>query len=358
MDLSKLDQKEHANSENDIQSRYEHRRKHIFGSESHKLKKTRIWQITSTILGVLLIISIFAGNFPKTKSSNLTGNEIADKTVKFINQNLLQGQATATLKNVKESGNLYNLQLSIDGKDMDSYVTKDGKLLFPQAVDLTKKPQLQQSPENFQKSDKPKIELFVMSHCPYGTQIEKGIIPVVNGLKDKIDFEIKFVNYAMHGKKELDEQLRQYCVQRDYNDKYLSYLSTFLKSGDSNEALSAISHSEADLAGCVKETDEKYKVTELYNNPQKNEWSGSFPPFKVHDAENKRYGIGGSPTLIINGKNINSGRDAQSLLNIICGAFANKPKGCSADMTSFGTPSPGFGFGTQGGSATSAGCGA
>ncbi|MBU3941884.1 MAG: hypothetical protein KKF74_03150, partial [Nanoarchaeota archaeon] len=47
------------------------------------------------------------------------------------------------------------------------------------------------------KKDKPEVELFVMSHCPYGTQIEKGMLPVARLLGDKIDFNIRFCSYAM-----------------------------------------------------------------------------------------------------------------------------------------------------------------
>lgn len=35
-----------------------------------------------------------------------------------------------------------------------------------------------------------------MSHFPYGTQIEKGMIPVMETLGNKADIGIKFVNYA------------------------------------------------------------------------------------------------------------------------------------------------------------------
>jgi hypothetical protein len=68
-----------------------------------------------------------------------------------------------------------------------------------------------------------------MSYCPFGTQAEKGILPVVNLLKDKIDFKVKFVNYAMHGKKEIDENNLQYCIQKEEPNKYNSYLTCFLK---------------------------------------------------------------------------------------------------------------------------------
>jgi len=59
-------------------------------------------------------------------------------------------------------------------------------LFFPQAIDMSGKvdsaaaadepaPAAQELP----KTAKPKVELFVMSHCPYGTQAEKAMIPVV-----------------------------------------------------------------------------------------------------------------------------------------------------------------------------------
>ena len=38
-------------------------------------------------------------------------------------------------------------------------------------------------------------------------------------LKDKIDFELKFVYYAMHGEEEIDEQLRQHCIETEQNGK-------------------------------------------------------------------------------------------------------------------------------------------
>ncbi len=41
-----------------------------------------------------------------------------------------------------------------------------------------------------------------MSYCPYGTQAEKGILPVVALLGDKIDFKLRTVHYVLHGDKE------------------------------------------------------------------------------------------------------------------------------------------------------------
>ena len=37
------------------------------------------------------------------------------------------------------------------------------------------------------------------------------------------------------------------------------------------------------------EVDKKYKVTELFEDPNKAQWKGRFPPFNVHDEENVKY---------------------------------------------------------------------
>jgi len=349
-------------------------------TQKAKMERIRIWQVSTAILAVLLVVSFSMGGYIKgnESGSSLSGNAAADKTIglsgnanavadkaiKLINENILQEQVTAELKEIEEFNGLFKMILDIDGQEMESYVTSDGELFFPQAIDLTKKPQLQQPPEtqpaqaNVPESDKPNVELFVMSHCPYGTQMEKGILPVVKELGDNIDFELKFVNYAMHPTQgEVEEQLNQYCIQRDYNDKYLEYLGKFLEAGDGKEALSSVGLSESDISQCVEETDKEFDI--IKNLEDKSSWaSGRFPNFLIHDADNKKYGVRGSPTLIINGQQAQSGRDAQSILNAICGSFTDKPEECNTDMTSFGNPAPGFGFGTQGGSATAAGCGA
>lgn len=344
----------------------EHEEKHeTHAHEGHKkaIPKSLIWQIVSAVLLVLFVISIATAGFGINAIKGISADEISNKATEYINANLLQGQATARVSSIKESNGLYVMEISVNNQKIQSYATRDGELFFPQSFNLNEAPQKQaanaqeeSSPADVPKTDKPKVELFVMSHCPYGTQIEKGIIPVAKTLETKMDFEIKFVNYAMHGEKELQEQLRQYCVQKNYSSKYLQYLSAFLEAGDSQNALSAIGISDSDISTCVNDTDTKFKVTEAFNDPQRRGWTGNFPPFAVYDSENNQYGVQGSPTLVINGKQVDSGRDAAALLAAICSAYNNKPAECNTDMSSFGNPGPGFGFGTQGGSAQTAGC--
>ncbi|MFA5930682.1 MAG: thioredoxin domain-containing protein [archaeon] len=358
--------------ENKHEHQHEKREGHNLPNKKNQFGNIKIWQTSTIILtvAVVVLIGILASSFANASSAsgiakgqnlNLSGQTVADETVAFINANLLQGQATAKLDSVEEANGLYLLNLDVSGQKMPTYVSSDGKLFFPQVIDLTKKPDLQQTQEvqvSAPKSSKPSIELFVMSHCPYGTQMEKGILPVVKELGNKIDFKIKFVNYAMHPSKgEVQEQLNQFCIQQEFPEKYTAYLGKFLEAGDSNASLGSVGLSTTDISKCVEETDKSFDV--IKNLEDKSSWiNGTFPKFLINNEDNLKYGVQGSPTLVINGQIVQSGRDAQSLMNAVCNAFDNKPAECNTNMSSFGNPAPGFGFDTQGGSATTAGCGA
>lgn len=340
----------------------EHKEEHVHHAyKQHlKLKKASIWMIVSSVLAVLLVVSILTNGFKGGVSGGtLSSQEAADKAVAYINTNLLQPGTTAKVDGVEESEDLYNIKLNIGGRVYDSYVTKDGRLLFPSAVDLeatVEEPsqetqQAQQTPE-LQKSDKPGVQLFVMSHCPFGTQAEKGMIPVVELLGDKIDFEVKFVNYAMHGEKEVKEQLNQHCIKTEQGDKFLDYLKCFLKAGDGASCLTEVGIDKAKLESCTKKTDTEFKITENFENP-----SGSYPAFLINDVENKEYGVKGSPTLIINDKIVSSARSPAAFLATICGAFNEAPEECEQELST-ANPSAGFGYETTGSaSATAAQCG-
>lgn len=325
----------------------------VHHAHKHK-KKINIWQIATYVLGAILLLIAILNLF----SPKLTADQAADKAIDFINENLLQPGVEATLVDVKDTGSLYNVKINIADREYDTYITKDGKMLFPTAIPLEDLGDVTgsavQNTQEIAKSDKPVVELFVMSHCPYGTQIEKGIIPVVNTLKDKIDFKVKFVYYAMHGKTEVDEQLRQYCIQEEQNSKYLDYLTCFLKDGNSESCLATVDVDKAKLDSCIAETDSEYGITQSFND--KSTWlSGQFPPFDIYKEENIKYGVQGSPTLVINGVQVSSARDSASLLSTICSAFNTMPNECSTQLSSE-TPSPGFGFETTG-AATTASCG-
>jgi len=121
----------------------EHETKHV--SKDLKLKKTALWKSISVILGILLIVSLyfnFSGKSGLSVGNTISIDEAADEAVNYINNYLLQPGITATLQSKSDAGNLYNVKMDIGGREYDSYVTKDGKLLFPNSVDLSVKPEV------------------------------------------------------------------------------------------------------------------------------------------------------------------------------------------------------------------------
>ncbi|MBW2981576.1 thioredoxin family protein [Candidatus Woesearchaeota archaeon] len=311
------------------------------------IKKTTIWQIATGILAVLLVVSIFTNGFGGAAGGSMSEGSAVDKALTFINENMLQEGMTAELKDSADESGLYKFKIDISGQEYDSYVTKDGKMLFTApGVDLDQEieaPEAQGAAvADVTKSDKPAVEVFVMSHCPYGTQIEKGMIPVVKLLGDKIDFNLRFVNYAMHGEKEVTEQTNQYCIAKEQNDKLIPYLECFLGDGDSEKCLGETGIDKAALDSCFAQADEEYSITE--NLEDESSWlNGRFPKFMIYDELNTKYGIRGSPGLVVNGQQVSSGRSPSALLATICNAFNDAPAECSEELDS-ANPSPGFGY--------------
>lgn len=300
----------------------------------------------------------------ETEEAQFDSEKITSTIENYINQNLMNGVGTIIVKEkaIEEHG-LYKIKIdSGSGQLLDIYMTKDEKLLFPQALNIqdTKEKRIgneviypNNQNENSVENNKPKVELFVMSHCPYGTQIEKGILPVIDALGDKIDFEIKFCDYAMHGETEVNEQLNQYCIQKEENEKFINYLKCFLEAGESNNCLTKTNINTTKLNSCVSTTDTEFKITA--NFADKSTYKGSFPTFNIHKDENVKYKVQGSPALVINGEQVSSTRDPKSLLATICTYFENAPAECNIELPSV-SAAPGFGFNREG-NATEASCG-
>ena len=165
--------------------------------------------------------------------NTLTPGQVVQKTLAYINSNLLSDGTSATSDyKVSEVSGIYKFQITVSSNSYDVYVTKDGELMFPQTIKMndTQKPVAAGGNDQADKSAKPDVKVFVMSYCPYGLQAQKIYLPVYNLLKNKAIMGIYFVNYAMHGKKEIDENLRQYCIQKEQPDKYAAYLGCFTTS--------------------------------------------------------------------------------------------------------------------------------
>jgi len=313
--------------------------------------------VVSLVLLALVAGAAYFFEFQKNVPTATALAAIKSKAEKFINEQMVSPGTTATIKDIVEENGMYKVTVAVGSQDLTAYISKDGKNFFPSAYNMDSplpKSNASVSAKPIAKSDVPTVELFVMSYCPYGVQIEKGILPVLDLFGSKINFNLKFVDYSLHGDKEITENLRQYCVQQQGVDKLENYLKCFVKQGDFSTCLSEAKIDSAKLASCTSATDSQFKITQTASD--KNAWNGSqYPPFNINKAENTLYQVTGSPTLVINGTTVSTQRDPQSLLTSICAAFSIQPDLCSQKVSTT-SPAAGFGDGSTAGASTSS-CG-
>jgi len=300
-----------------------------------KIKKNT-WAISTVVLGVVVIILLVLNLTGMGAGfSSIPAESAGEKVVSYLNSKTGGGVEYVS---AGEEGSLYRIMVSYQGQEIPVFVTKDGEYFVQGAVpmnpvlgDVTTQDNSSQPPvQEIPKSDKPKVELFIMTHCPYGTQAEKGIIPAYEALGDTIDGSIKFVHYFMHEPEE-DETPIQVCIREEQSSKYLDYLKCFLEDGDSDRCIDEVKVSKAKINSCIKN-----KAEEYYNE----------------DSElSEGYGVRGSPTLIVNGQIVQTGRDSASYISTICSAFNEAPEECSEELSP-ASPSPGFGYEVSGSAAS------
>jgi Cys-rich repeat protein len=315
----------------------------------HSSKKYNVWMVVSIILAVAVIVLLFFMLRGGVTGNAIKGEDAGKKLVDFLN---LRTGGGVEYISYEDKGDIYAVSVSYQGQNIPVYITKDGEYFVQAPVSLsnettTAKPECTTDddcqsgetcqsgycvapPKEVPKSDKPKVELFVMTYCPYGTQAEKGVIPAIKALGTKVDAKIRFVHYFMHGDKEEQETYTQVCIREEQNAKFLPYLECFLEDGDSARCLTKAGIDKTKLNTCLADGN---KTAKVYYEKDKTLSNG--------------YGVQGSPTLIINGVETDQfGRDRSSsnALKIICSAFNTSPKTeCSKTLS---TASPSSGFGT------------
>jgi len=142
----------------------------------------------------------------------------------------------------------------------------------------------------------------------------------------------------MHGQKENDENYRQICIREEQSDKLIVYLECFLEAGEGTEdaCMTKAKVDKTKVESCMKSKAATY--------------------FEVDKQLNTEYGVQGSPTVVLDGKEVSIARNPEAIKTAICNAFTgNKPSECSKTYSSE-SPSAGFGYSTTS-SSTSASCG-
>lgn len=294
------------------------------------------------IVAIIVVAAIAGGVFAykQYQKKHDIGPVAAKAAVqKFVDENVPAGTKTEITDPIKEAG-LYKVAISVSGQKMDTYLSLDGKKFFPQAIDLSADKtkdsaaaaKQAEKTEAENKNDVPEVDLFVMSYCPYGLQMERGILPVVEALGNKIKFNLKFTSYTLHGQKEVDENLNQYCIEKNQPSKLGAYLKCFWKksTGTADACMKTVGINSAQIKSCVADATKQFNPTEK--------------DFSINKDDNTKYGVQGSPTLVVNGTTVSSGRDSASVLKAICSGFTIQPKECSQKLSA---TAPGAGFDDQ-----------
>jgi hypothetical protein len=190
------------------------------------------------------------------------------------------------------------------------------------------------------KTDTPDVSLYVMAFCPYGQQAEDGMWPVLDLIKDKINFQLHYVIYSptyykgqestyclngtycsMHGVGEVNEDMRQKCIMQSYNSSvWLSYIKE-INSKCSASNVDTCWEGVAQAAG-------------IDTAAVKNCFNSSATSFALSEQTlNEQYGVQGSPMMFINGVEYQGGRTADSYKTAICNAFNTAPSECGQALS-------------------------
>jgi len=307
-------------------------------------KPSRSPWVYSTVILAVIAIAMFGlqmsgitvtGNIAAQDAQNtMSADDAGQRGLDFVNTFLLSG-ATATLDSISESGyGLYELTIDIQGTKYASYITEDGKLLFPTGHDIDEvSSQAQQAPEppapvDISKSDRPVVELFIWSYCPYGVQAQGSLSEVASLLGGNADFEAVLYHDG-HGAYETQQNKIQACIQEVAKDKFWEYAASFVETiypkcgatrdiecdkTESVELMKSLGIDDSEVMSCVNDRGEDL--------------------IAGHVARAINYGITGSPSLVINGLKVNTARNSEAFKAAVCEAFNEAPEECGETLSS------------------------
>jgi len=305
--------------------------------------KQNPWKITSLVFGLACLILLFLALSPAITGNVIGGKTAGDSLVDYLNSRTGGGVEYVSYEDL---GNIYQVTVKYKGQEIPVYVTKDGKYFVSgvqpitgQAVNQNEQPESQEVP----KSDKPKVEAFVFSYCPYGLQFEKALLPVYKLLKDKADIEIVAIG-AMHGEYEKLESLRQICIEKEYGkDKLWDYLEKFMGNKEIGDCRGDVDCSTPLIEKIMSQLGiDKEKINSCME-------SDAETIYKSQNSRASELGISGSPTFVINGVKVSVARNPEAIKEAICNAFNTEPKECSQTLSKENA-SPWFGYSTSAGS--------
>jgi len=270
------------------------------------------------VLTGLLAVSIITSGYSGI-TGFLTSEQAAQKVINYLDEI----GYPATLVDVEEVSGVYKVNIEIEEEILPIYVSKDGSLMFPQAIEI------ELESYDAPNSQKPVVKFFVMSYCPFGQQAEYSLEQVADLFGDKVEFEPHYViskdsegNFrSLHKENELNEDVRQICIWNNYESDiwwdYVSYVNDNIALNDiESEWKNAANKFNIDtdlIESCVSQERENILNFEFELNNQ--------------------YGVTASPTIFINDELYTEGRDPESIKEGICTGFTTQPAECSQTLS-------------------------
>lgn len=303
------------------------------------------------IAGILLIVLAGGLSYYKLvwRKHNLTESEAKTKVEEFINKNLMQGGMKASIAPVVRENGMFNVMVEIgegaQKQEITSYLSADGLKFFPNVMDIAEiegKMANQVAAEaepakEIPKTQKPKVDLYVMSFCPFGNKAEDTLKSAYELLKNKVDFNFYYIVnsegdaiQSLHGEKEVLQNEREACVLRDYGkDKWMNFVGYVNTNCGSDGACWE--------AGAKSLGISTAKVTTCVN-------VSGVALMKANEKKSTEAKASGSPTMLINGvetKIVYQYGNPEEYKKAICAAFEKEPAECSKVLSSATTTSTG-----------------
>ena len=292
----------------------------------------------AVIIGIIVILVIFL--LVTTMSTN-PGNSVPPATCEakistYVNNNLVQPGTTASITSISENKGMYELKGQYQSQAVILYTTKDCSLLFTSVIEMNATPAVPEVSQSPVKTDRPVADLYVMSFCPYGTQAETVMRPVVDLLGEKADIHIRYITtingttadsiQSLHGPFEAKEDLRQVCVRKNYPEKLWDYIGSF------NSQCYPVWQNATSLLSCQKNAT---AALGMDNNKIEGcaEGADGIAVLKSDETAADNKGVTGSPTLIVNGVTYTGARTPEGYKQAICESFTITPSACNTTLS-------------------------
>jgi hypothetical protein len=301
--------------------------------------------ITIAVLAIIITGVLILGGNTKLgnilKFNTLSAEEVAQKSIDYLNNSILKGQATATMNGFSEQDGFVKIKIKLGNSEFDAYATKDGKYLFPQAFVMTdsknkpvanannnnaEEPKTKKTCADIKKTDKPILDAFIVSKCPFGLQMQRVLADIIKNAPALTEnIMVRYMGSisngkisAMHGEEEAQENLRQICIRDEQRSKYWNYVSCHIKKGDVDSCLVSAGIDKAKLTACTTDVSRGLAYAK-----------------EDFDLQNK-YEITGSPTLILGEEQVSEfdfgGRSSEGVKSVLCCGFKTTPGICSTKL--------------------------